>query len=80
MEDKIEDFEFAIDTLDTAITALKKYTEVSKDVTDLELYKSVLESKLDEFKAEQEELEEQEQNEAKNENIERETEYIRSVI
>lgn len=78
--EQIEDLEYAIDNLDTAIITLARYEQYNKEVADLKVYKSVLEFDLDKSKEEAEELIEEEQKEARNENIEQEKQYWKEAI
>jgi hypothetical protein len=56
IEEKINDLEYAIDELGTVINTLKKYTEYSKTVDELEYEKSVLELDLEAEQVKYEEL------------------------
>ena len=80
LENKIEDLEYVIDNLDITITMLAKYKQYNKEVADLKIYKSALEFDLDKLKEEAEELAEEEQKQARNENIEQEKQYLKEVI
>lgn len=80
MEQKIDDLEYAIDNLDTVITTLNKYEQFDKEVTDLKIYKSVLELDLGNLKEQQEELQATEQKEAQKENMELEKQYWKEAI
>lgn len=80
MENKVEDLEYAIDNLESAISALKNYKEYNKEVADLKIYKSTLEFDLDKLKEEYKELSEEEQKEAKRENSEQEKQYWKEAI
>jgi len=80
LEAKIEDIEYAIESIDTTINILKKYEQFKSEVEDLKIYKSALELDLDGFKIEYEELEEQEGKEARIENKEQEKAYWKEVI
>lgn len=80
MQDKIDDLECAIDSLDTVIATLDRYEQYNKEVADLKMYKSALEFDLDKLKEEVEELVEKEIKAAKKENIELEKQYWREAI
>lgn len=80
MENKIEDLEYAIDSLESAIRALKEHKEYKRDVADLEIYKSALEDDLNEAKKEYEELSEEEEKEARRENMEQERQYWKEAM
>lgn len=78
--EQIEDLEYVIDNLDITITMLAKYKQYNKEVADLKIYKSALEFDLDKLKEEAEELAEEEQKQARNENIEQEKQYWKEAI
>ena len=78
--EQIEDLEYVIDNLDITITTLARYEQYNKEVADLKIYKSALEFDLDKLKEEAEELAEEEQKQARNENIEQEKQYLKEVI
>lgn len=78
--EQIDDLEYAIDNLDTAITTLARYEQYNKEVADLKIYKSALEIDLDKLKEQYEELVEKEQKQARNENIEQEKQYWKEAI
>ena len=78
--EQIEDLEYVIDNLDITITTLARYKQYNKEVADLKIYKSALEFDLDKLKEEAEELAEEEQKQARNENIEQEKQYLKEVI
>lgn len=78
--EQIDDLEYTIDNLDTAITILAGYEQYNKEVADLKIYKSALECDLDKLKEETEELIEEEQKQARNENIEQEKQYWKEAI
>ena len=80
MESKIDDLEYAIDSLESAINALKGHKEYNQDVADLEMYKMALETDLDEAKKEYEELSEEEEKEARIENMELEKQYWKEAM
>ena len=80
MEQKIDDLEYAIDNLDTAINAIKKYKQFEQDAKDLMMYKSALEGSLDELKQQNEELSKEERKEAQKENIELERQYWKEAM
>lgn len=65
IEEKINDLEYAIDELGTVINTLKKYTEYSKTVDELEYEKSVLELDLEAEQVKYEELVEEGINDVK---------------
>ena len=77
---KIEDLESAIDNLDTVINTLKQYKQCEQDAKDLAIYKGALEYDLDELKQQYEELNEEEQKEAKKENMELEKQYWKEAM
>lgn len=77
---KIEDLESAIDNLDTVINTLKQYKQFEQDAKDLDIYKGALEYDLDELKQQYEELNEEEQKEAKKENMELEKQYWKEAM
>lgn len=78
--EQIDDLEYVIDNLGTVITTLEKYEQYNKEVVDLEIYKSALEFDLDKLKEEAEELTEEEEKQARNENIEQEKQYLKEAI
>lgn len=78
--EQIDDLEYAIDNLDTAITTLEKHEQYNKEVADLKIYKSALEFDLDKLKEQHEELIEEEKKEARNESIEQEKQYWKEAI
>lgn len=80
LKEKIEDVEYAIDQIDTAIRNLKKYKRFTDICGNLECEKSALELDLEEFNVKYEELVEEEINRARNESREIEREYWKEVI
>lgn len=80
MQDKIDDLEYAIDSLETAINSIKGYKQYKQDAKDLTMYKLALEYDLDELKQHNEELSEEERKEAQKENIELEKQYYKEAM
>lgn len=78
--EKIDDLEYAIDNLDTAITTLSKYEQFEQDAKDLAIYKGALEYDLDELKQQHEELINRQQKRLKKENMEQEKQYWKEAI
>lgn len=77
---KIDNVDYAIDQIDTAINNIKKYKEYEDICNDLECEKSVLEDCLEALNVQYEELYELSIAMNKKEQTEREREFWREVI